>query len=95
MTTKRPQINRTKSGDLRVWNIINPPSEPIMYPVKDVEHAMRLIDALADSQLLVREIGSNAFGLEEYRDGEWQEWENEEGEQISDLRDNQSYEPTT
>lgn len=81
-----PQINRAKPGDLRVWNIINPPREPEYYPVRDVDHAMRLIDALADSQLLVREIDSNVFGLEVYENGVWQDWENEDGDQIGDLR---------
>lgn len=73
---------------MRVWNIINPPREPDIYPVKDVEHAIRLIRAMADSQLLVRNIESNVFGLEVYQDdGEWEEWENDQGEQISDLLD--------
>lgn len=83
---RRPPINRAKPGDLRVWNIINPPREPEFYPVKDVEHAERLIDAMADSQLLVREIECNVFGLEVYKCGEWEEWENEDGDQISDVR---------
>ena len=83
---RRPQINRAKPGDLRVWNIINPPREPETYPVKDVDHAMRLIDAMADSQLLIRKIECNVFGLEVYQGGEWEEWESEDGDQISELR---------
>ena len=47
---------------------------------------MRLIDAMADSQLLIREIECNVFGLEVYQGGEWEEWENEYGDQISELR---------
>lgn len=75
-----------RPGDLRVWNVINPPREPETHPVKDADHAMRLIDALADSQLLIREIDSNAFGLEVYRDGDWEEWEDEDGNDIMELR---------
>lgn len=80
-TNPRPQ-----PGDLRVWNIINPPREPEIYPVKDVDHAMRLIDAMADSQLLQPKIESNVFGLEVYQQGEWEEWENDEGEGINEVR---------
>jgi len=65
---------------------INPPREPMHYPVKDHFHAMRLIDALADSQLLIPGIDSNVFGLEVFKDGEWEEWENEEGDDIMELR---------
>ncbi len=77
---------RPKPGDLRVWNIINPPREPETYPVMDVAHAMRLIDALADSQLLQPQIVSNAFGLEVYQQGEWEEWEDDEGEGINEVK---------
>ena len=80
------RLNRPKPGDLRVWNIINPPSEPETYPVKDVDHALRLINALADSQLLIREIECNVFGLEVYLGNDWEEWENEDGDSIDDLR---------
>lgn len=75
-----------KPGDLRVWCIINPPAEPLHYPVKDPFHAMRLIDALADSQLLIPGIASNVFGLEVFKDGDWEEWENEDGDDIMTLR---------
>lgn len=77
---------KAKPGDLRVWCIINPPSEPLQYPVKDPFHAMRLIDALADSQLLIPGIDSNAFGLEVFRHGDWEEWENDDGDDIMHLR---------
>jgi hypothetical protein len=78
--------NSNTPGDLRVWNVINPPSDPETHPVEDVDHAMRLIDAMADSQLLISRIVCNVFGLEVYEGGEWEEWENEEGDQIDDLR---------
>lgn len=82
---KRSKINTLKNGDLRVWNIINPPRESEFYPVKNLEHAVKLIDTLADSQLLVEEIECNVFGLEEYCDGEWLEWESEDGFGINDI----------
>jgi hypothetical protein len=76
---RHPKINKTKEGDLRVWNIINPPREPDYYPVKDINHAEKLIDCLAESQLLQNEIDSNVFGLEIYQDGEWTDWYDDDG----------------
>jgi len=75
-------------GDLRVWNIINPPNRPTTYPVNDPKHAITLIDALAQSQLLDGNIESNAFGLEVFDGAEWLEWESEEGEDIDEWAKN-------
>jgi hypothetical protein len=82
---KRIRLNTNKEGHLRVWNIINPPAEPTHYPVNDVEHAKRLIIALAESQLLQSWITANVFGLEVYTNGDWEEWESFDGDQIDDL----------
>ena len=82
---RKTRSQRVKPGSLRVWNIINPPNEPTYFPVRNTDHARRLIDALADSQLLQPEIESNVFGLEEYRDGEWTEWNDDEGMDIHEV----------
>lgn len=77
--------NIYKPGSFRVWNIKNVPGDPDYYPVKDPSHGKRLIDALAESQLLDSNIVSNVFGLEIMEpDGEWCEWEDEDGYNISD-----------
>jgi len=76
---RHTRLNKTKEGDLRVYNIKNPPNEGDLYPVKDIYHAKKLIEALADSQLLQPEITSNVFGLEVYEDGEWMDWWDDEG----------------
>lgn len=68
-----------------MWVIVNPPNEPTLYPVKDVPHALRLIEALAESQLLQREIECNAFGLEVFKDGAWEDWESEDGDSINEV----------
>lgn len=89
MNTLRRRIRRApqpKEGDLRVWNIKNPPREAEHYPVNSVEHASALINALADSQLLQPEITDNVFGLEVYEGGEWREWESADGDDINSLR---------
>jgi len=72
---------------LRVWVATNLGTGQFDYfPVKDPAHAVRLIDALAESQLLNSRIESNAFGLEEWVgslfSGEWLEWEDEDGDDI-------------
>lgn len=79
--TKRAE---TKQGYLRVWNIINPPSDPILYPVEDIEHARKLMDSLIESQLLDHRVHTNAFGLQVFEDGEWIEWSDEEGRDIDE-----------
>jgi hypothetical protein len=80
---RSPKYNKIpKSGELRVYNIINVPNEATFYPVKDIKHATTLINSLADSQLLDTSIESNVFGLEVFEDGEWLEWESEDGQDI-------------
>jgi hypothetical protein len=76
-----------QEGDLRVWNVVNPPNEGERYPVKSPQHAHVLISALADSQLLQEDVVSNAFGLEVFHDGEWEEWYSGDGEDIGDYVD--------
>lgn len=73
-----------KEGNLRVYNIINPPSEAKFYPVNDIQHAKELIDSMAQSQLLDDVIFANAFGLEVFKDGEWIEWNDDEGRDLDE-----------
>ena len=87
MPIRTVRLNRTKEGDLRVWAVANPPNEPAYYPVKDINHALRLINALADSQFLQPEISSNAFGVEAYLDGTWEDWYSDEGEDWCEYED--------
>lgn len=66
---------------LEVWNIINPPREPVPNPREGHE----LICRLADDQLTMDWIVSNAFGLEVFEEGEWSEWYNEDGEDVDQV----------
>lgn len=72
----------SKEGDLRVWNIINPPNEPNYHSVLAPRKGRDLIDLMAKQQLRIPAIVSNAFGLEVFEDGEWCEWYNESGDDI-------------
>ena len=79
-----------------VWNIINPPNPPTFYKVRCPEVAARVIDSMAEKQLEDDTIVANAFGLlvgsgenlphpSEDADGLiFEEWENRDGEDISD-----------
>jgi hypothetical protein len=73
-----------KKGNLRVYNIINVPNIPEHYPVEHIHHAKELIDALAKSQLLDETIISNVFGLEVFEDGEWIDWQDEDGRDLDE-----------
>jgi hypothetical protein len=75
-----------KVGHLRVWVMDHIPcGYPTLYPVKSSAHGKKLIEALADSQLLDPNITDNAFGLERMDiDGDWIDWEDDNGASITD-----------
>lgn len=88
MRTRHPNMNRfNREGQLIVWRIVNPPNEGLRFPVEDIMHALQLISALAMSDLLDSHISSNAYGLEIFRDGEWEEWESEDCDDIHAVDD--------
>lgn len=85
MLREQKRFRLPNKGDLRVWNMKYVPCKtPDIYPVKDPAHAKRLIDALADSQLLDADITDNAFGLEQWDGIEWCDWYDEDGNDIDD-----------
>lgn len=50
-----------------------------VFPVRDADHAVRLADAIADSDLLDDSIGYNLFDLCKYQNGEpGDSWESED-----------------
>ena len=72
-------------GSLRVWNVINPPGEPLWYPVETPEEGARLIDQLANEQVKDDAVFANAFGLCEWDGEEWTEWYDDEGNDVDDI----------
>ncbi len=66
----------------RVWNIVNPPSPARYHDVETPAAGAALINTVAAQQLRDSRIGSNAFGLETMVDGEWEEWYNEDGDDV-------------
>lgn len=81
------ELDQPAIGDLAVWNVINPPRTPYFFPVNSPDEAKRLIEGLAQAELLTSAIEANAFGLVRWDGEEWMEWEDEEtGDQIDDWR---------
>ncbi len=74
-------------SDLRVWNVVNPPSRALHFPVDSPDEAIAIINKLTDVQLRDKSVISNAFGLEVFEDGEWTEWYSDVGEDIMELAD--------
>lgn len=74
----------TGRGDLAVWFVFNPPREPVLLPVNSPTEAKSMIDKLASAMLQTEAIEANAFGLVEFDGSEWTEWENKDGEDISE-----------
>lgn len=77
-------------GQLRVWHIPQVRGEPFYVTVRDVGEAKRVLSILADYDLFQLEHNikpdyANAQGLEVFEDGEWVEWWNDDGEDISDV----------
>jgi hypothetical protein len=76
-----------EEGMLRVWCIVNPPSQPYYHRIDAWDEAVGLINEEADRQLDDPAVTCNAFGLEVYEDGEWHEWEDPCGDQIDHFFD--------
>lgn len=77
-----------QKGDLRVWWVPQVPMEAFRRHVKDIEQAKFLLDTLADYDLFqfekkVKPDYTNAGGLEVFNGEEWEEWENEDGDDIT------------
>ena len=70
------------NSNLRIYHIQN--GLTMTYPVKDPSHAKRLIEELAQSDLVNPVVEYNVFGLEEFNQetGDWEEWYDENGDDI-------------
>jgi Superinfection exclusion gene product 17 len=76
-----------KEGSLRVWWIPQVPMKAFCVPVDSVEQGRFLLRVLADYDIFqfenrIKPDYSNVGGMECFTDGEWCEWENEDGENI-------------
>jgi hypothetical protein len=74
-------------GALRVWWVPQIPMKPFHVPVATPADAGKLLDILADYDAFqfenrIKPDYCNAGGLEVFENGEWCEWESEDGEDI-------------
>lgn len=65
----------------RVWEVENPPNEPEYYPVTDIVQAVNVIKREIRNNK-VWSVWGDAFGLEVDEGFGWEEWYNENGEDI-------------
>lgn len=81
---------KIEEGQLRVWHIPQVPMHCFYVYVRNIKEAQLILNTLAYYDLFQLEYKikpdySNVNGLEIYEKGEWCEWENEDGENISDI----------
>lgn len=84
---------KPEEGDLRVWWTpqLGMPGEPFFVSVASVDEALLIHETLAYYDLYqfdnkIKTDYSNTGGLELYRSGEWEEWEDADCNNIGDLR---------
>jgi len=80
---------------LRVWWIPQVPMKPFYQKVKNIEEAKLLLKTLAEYDIFqfennIKPDYSNVGGLEYYdeKESKWYDWENENGETIDDIMEN-------
>jgi hypothetical protein len=76
-----------QEGSLRVWWIPQIPMSPFFVEVEDLKQAKLILNTLAKYDIFqfenrIKPDYANAGGLEVYRDGDWEEWEDEFGDNI-------------
>jgi hypothetical protein len=84
-------MDKTISSEkLRVWHIPQVPGKPFYVEVKTISDAKLILNTLAkydDFQYKnhIKPDYSNAAGLSVFRNGEWEDWESEDGQDIDDI----------
>jgi len=80
--------NGPHEGQLRVWHLSNPPGKPLWIYTKSVDEAIVVLDSLAMYDLYLGDIiECNAQGLEIFDDGDWEEWQTDDGDDIRAIQD--------
>lgn len=77
-----------KEGDLVVWHVPQVPMKAFRVPVSSVAEAKLILEVLANYDLFqfennVKPDYCNMNGLEVFENGEWVEWESEDGDDIT------------
>lgn len=78
-----------KEGDLKIWHIPQIPGKPFEMPVRSAVEGKLLLDALAQYDMFqlannIKGDYSNAAGLSVFEDGEWIDWNDDEGNTLDE-----------
>lgn len=78
-----------KDGDLKVWHIPQVPMKPFEVDVATLTEGKKVLDVLANYDLFqfhnnIKPDYANAGGLQVFKGGEWEEWEDDEGRTIDE-----------
>jgi Superinfection exclusion gene product 17 len=88
----RKAKDEANEGDLRVWHIPQVPMKPFHVAVRNIREADLILETLAFYDIFqfknkIKPDYSNAAGLEVFKEGEWEDWYDEEsGDSYDDLR---------
>jgi len=82
------EISSSKEDDMRIWWREIEPQTLYYVPVRNIQEAVIVFAQFVCNGL--QKDWSNAGGLEVYRNGEWEEWYDEDGEDI-DFYNDESY----
>lgn len=93
------RFRNPKEGDLRVYHIPQLPGKPFLIAVANIEEAKKILTVLSEYDLFqfgnrIKPDFANANGLEVFEGivaagGEWTEWQNEDGDSIDDVLNNE------
>ena len=91
---KYQEVNKPKEikkGQLRVWHKPQVPMRSFHVYVDNIKEAKRILEVLAIYDLFqyeykVKPDYSNVQGLEVYEDKEWIDWQDEDGNDIDDIK---------
>lgn len=88
---------KPKEGSLRVWHVPQIPGKPFRVAVDSPEEGHKILAIIAKYDIFQLENNikpdfSNAGGLEVFTDGEWIEWDDEEGDGVDEAFEDKEYE---
>lgn len=87
-----------RPGELRVWWIPQVPGKPFHVAVSSSAEAQKIMDVLASYDLFqfenrIKPDYSSAGGLSVFEDGDWFDWEDENGNDIDHTEGGRLWEP--
>jgi len=87
---KEKNFSDPMEGDLRIWWVPQFPCDQFYWPISNALEGKHVLDMLAMYDIFqfehkIKPDYSNTGGLEVFEDGEWCDWQNEDGDSIYDV----------